>query len=139
MTRIEALGAILGHLEGLEKKFATNHALQTLAERLEHLDQVIMRIENLEEPRLSVVAANGHDVHPARQELQEWQRLQLLSKFVQLAGKAKEIETEWQRIQQDEHDFLFAFQVSNNEDSQAKYLYKKGIADGVKWCVARFS
>jgi hypothetical protein len=138
IAKIEALGAILGRLEALESHLTANQALESLAEHLEHLDHVIMRIENLEQPIMAVatVPVNGH---PVKEDLQEWQRLQLLSKFVQLAGKAKEIEQEWQRIQQDEHDFLFAFQVSGTEDSQGKYLYKKGLGDGIKWCVDRFS
>lgn len=68
----------------------------------------------------------------------ELERLRLLIKFSKLLGKEKEIELEWQRIQQDEHDFKYAFQASVGEETQAKYLYKKGIADGVKWCINRF-
>lgn len=73
---------------------------------------------------------------PIRHALNRWK---ILYRFVCLMGKAREIELEWQRIQQDEHDFNYAFQTGMNEDKQARYLYKKGIADGIKWCVDRFS
>lgn len=140
MRQIETLGAILERLKGIEERLAIHPTLIQLAERIEVLDATVRKVENLEIPKtLVVVQSNGKESHPVQEQLNEWHRLQLLSKFVQLAGKAKEIEQEWQRIQQDEHDFLFAFQVSNGEDSQAKYMYKKGIADGVKWCVNRFS
>ncbi len=66
-------------------------------------------------------------------------RLKLLHKFIRMSDKARQIELEWQRIQQDEHDFKYAFQVLPSEDSQARYLYKKGVADGVKWCLKLFS
>jgi len=74
-----------------------------------------------------------------KQSAVELRRLKLLSKFAGIAEKAREVELEWQRIQQDEHDFQFAFHTSKDEESQAKYLYKKGIADGVKWCLNLFS
>jgi hypothetical protein len=66
-------------------------------------------------------------------------RLALLWRFVQFTGKSEAIEQEWQRIQQDEHDFKYAFQTGMNEETQGKYLYKKGIADGIKWCLKNFS
>lgn len=139
ISKIEALGTILVRLEAMEKHFESHPALESLAVRLDLLDQTVQKVESLEMPKaLEVVHSNGKEVQPVQEQLHEWHRLQLLSQFVHLAGKAKEIELEWQRIQQDEHDFLFAFQVSRTEDSQAKYMFKKGIAEGVKWCVSRF-
>lgn len=67
----------------------------------------------------------------------EVSRLRLLAQFAGMKGKAEEIEKEWQRIQQDEHNAHFAFQIlrGNNE---SEYLYKKGIAEGIKWCIDHF-
>lgn len=65
-------------------------------------------------------------------------RLKALWKFANLGTKAREIEVEWQKIQQDEHDAFFCFQVFKG-NTQADYAYKKGVADGIKWCVERFS
>lgn len=66
-------------------------------------------------------------------------RLRLLWKLIQVSDRAREIELEWQRIQQDEHDFKFAFETHMNEETQGNYLYKKGLADGIKWSISRFS
>lgn len=68
----------------------------------------------------------------------EVSRLRLLAQFSTVGGKALEIEKEWQRIQQDEHDSFFEFQVTRG-NNEKEYAYKKGIADGIKWCVKRFS
>jgi len=62
----------------------------------------------------------------------------VLWRFCKLLGKAKEIEIEWQRIQQDEHDAYFKFQIFRGNE-QAEHAYKKGIAEGIKWCLNRFS
>lgn len=68
----------------------------------------------------------------------ELERLRLMERFHGVSGKAQQIQDEWQRIQQDEHNENFAFQVlrGNNE---GVYLYKKGISDGIKWCLKNFS
>lgn len=140
LVKIEALSGILERLSTIEKSLSTNETLLSLAGRIEAIDAAVRKVESLAMPKPET-NGNGHAVivHPAKADLIEWNRLKLLAKFVQLADKGKEIETEWQRIQQDEHDFEFAFHTSINDDSQSKYLYKKGIADGVKWCVSRFS
>lgn len=69
----------------------------------------------------------------------ELNRLKMVEKFQKLAGKAEEIELEWQRIQQNEHDALYAFQSTLEEANKQDYWYKKGIAEGIKWCVERFT
>lgn len=69
----------------------------------------------------------------------QFERIKSLWTFCKLASQAKEISEEWKRIQQDEHDFNFAFQSHPTEDTQSRYLYRKGIADGIKWCINRFS
>lgn len=140
LVRIEALNGILVRLSTVEKALSTNETLFSLAGRIEALDAAVRKVESLAMPEPKP-ETNGHAVlvHPVKADLLEWNRLKLLAKFVQLADKGKEIELEWQKIQQDEHDFQFAFQTSPNEESQSKYLFKKGIAEGVKWCVNRFS
>ncbi len=69
----------------------------------------------------------------------KWSRLRMLGKFVKVSERAEEIEKEWQRIQQNEHDALYAFQCTLQEENKQDYFYKKGIADGVKWCLKNFS
>lgn len=57
---------------------------------------------------------------------------------LKLSGRAKEIEKEWQKIQQDEHNAVFANQVFNGRNGE-EVAYRKGIVEGIKWCVDRFS
>lgn len=137
LVKIEALSGILDRLSTIERTLCANETLLSLAGRIEALDSAVRKIEMT--PRAPLDASNGTVVHPVKQDLLEWNRLKLLAKFVQLADKGKEIELEWQRIQQDEHDYKFAFDASPNDDTQGRFLFKKGIAEGVKWCVNRFS
>ena len=139
VTKIEGLGKVLDRLESIESKLSGNQSLETLASRIEALDAAVRKVETLSLATPEAPKQNGATVHPVKQDLIEWNRLKLLTKFVALADKGKEIEQEWQRIQQDEHDFQFAFQSNPNEQTQANYVFKKGIAIGVKWCVERFS
>ena len=71
--------------------------------------------------------------------LHELNRLKMAEKFKTLSERASEIEEEWRRIQQDEHDALEAFQTTLKEDNKQDYYYKKGITEGIKWCINRFS
>lgn len=136
--RIENLGTVLGRLESIEKTLATCQPLENLADRLGALNNAVTKIETLQGvvPTDEIV---NKTIHPVKQDLMEWNRLKLLAKFVQLADKGQEIEQEWQRIQQNEHDFEFAFHSTPSEETQGQYLFKKGIAEGIKWCVNRFS
>jgi len=136
ISKIENLGYVVSRLTNVEKSLSGSDALESLAMRIEKLDLILKRIES---PIKTIDIKEPVSVNPVKQDLLEWNRLKLLSKFVALSEKGEEIEKEWQRIQQDEHDFQFAFETSLNEESQAKYLYKKGIADGVKWCLKNFS
>lgn len=65
-------------------------------------------------------------------------RAKLILKFAKMLGESEQIEKEWQRIQQAEHDFLYAFQTSLNDEDKSNFLYKKGVADGIKWCIKNF-
>lgn len=135
VKKVESLGDILERLEWAQKNMPTFGVLEALAERLDALNRVVVTIEETPSPTKLVAKTNGSKPEDVR----DWERLKLLSKFVHLSGKSKDIEDEWRRIQQDEHDFEFAFKTSPTEESQSKYLYKKGIADGIKWCVNLFS
>lgn len=137
VAKVEALGGVIGRLEGIQKRLPESSVLEALASRLETIDALVEKLEAPHEP--VQVKQNGKQNPSIKEDIQEWNRLKLLSKFVQLSGKAKEIELEWQRIQQNEHDFQFAFQTSPNDETQGRYLYKKGIADGIKWCTDKFS
>lgn len=68
----------------------------------------------------------------------EVSRLRLLAQFSGMKGKARELELEWQKIQQDEHDAFFAHQILHGKDN-GNYDYKKGFVEGIKWCIDRFS
>lgn len=149
IPQLDALDRTLPTFESLKEALPKIEAIQAFLPKLEALDQIFVKLEDVNTSlhKLEHVAhekphANGNSVHPIPLEtahIQEWNRLKMLSKFVQLAGRAKEIETEWQRIQQNEHDALYAFQTTLKEESEMQYLYKKGIADGIKWCVNTFS
>lgn len=114
--------------------------LEETVRKFENLDACLSRIESAGrrpvEAQAVAVAATKNGTHA--EERYGWNRLQMIAKFASLTGKAKEIEQEWQRIQQDEHDEHFAFQVLRGSN-ESTYLYKKGIADGIKWCVEHFS
>lgn len=138
LVKIEALNQILVRLSTVEKALSTNETLLSLANRVEALDAAVRKVEELGQPAPKV-EPTGKAVHPVKEDLMEWNRLKILSQFVALAPKAKEIEAEWQKIQQDEHDFRFAFETAPNPETEAHYVFKKGIAEGIKWCVNRFS
>jgi|GEM_PF-2683705 len=64
-------------------------------------------------------------------------RVLLIRRFFRLVGMAREIELEWQKIQQDKNDAHFALH-SLRGNAELEYIYRKGIEDGIKWCVKRF-
>jgi fido (protein-threonine AMPylation protein) len=135
IPKLAALNDLLRRLEKIDSRITeldVLHATAAIA-RLESLDASVKRIERVasshQEPVVAHPNGNGHDV----------KRLQVLNKFAQLSGKAREIELEWQRIQQDENDALCAFQTTLKEENKQDYFFKKGISEGVKWCVNRFS
>lgn len=135
VPKLEALDPVLKSLSEIDRKVAEVKALESTVNKIISLDDSLARIESLG-ARREVVAPVVHRTN-GNEERHGWNRLELLAKFANLSGKAKEIEEEWQKIQQDEHDEHFALQVlrGNNE---GVYLYKKGIADGIKWCVKHF-
>jgi hypothetical protein len=138
LPKLEAMEPILVKIGDLDSKVSALEVLGNTAPKLDQLNMALEKIHSLQVPvAVQAVVLPEHKNGKAAPD-HEWNRLKLLSKFVNLVGKARDIEKEWQRIQQDEHDEHFAFQVlrGNNE---ASYLYKKGIADGIKWCVDRFS
>lgn len=122
LPRLVALDAILGRLEGFD-------------DRLKALDKALYRMEKIGKEEAQPVAVVTHS--NGKHDYEEG-RIKMLGKFVALAGKGREIELAWQKIQQDEHDAFFAFQIFQGRN-EVDYAYKKGIADGVKWCVERFS
>lgn len=118
--------------------------IHVLSAKLAGVDEVVAKIEALKPPEAIVITQehkNGKAVAVDRkgiEERAEWNRMKMLAQFVHLAPKAVEIEKEWQKIQQDENDAFFAFQVLKGH-GESEYVYKKGIADGVRWCLTRFS
>lgn len=115
-----------GKIASLEKLNQTVGKIEDLDKALEQLKQVGSKPPQKEEPKKNPEP----DDHT-------WNRLQILAKFSQLAGKAREIELEWQKIQQDENDAFFKNQVQRGND-EGLYMYKKGFAEGVRWCIERF-
>ena len=145
--RLEALNAILERLEALDKCMPNAETLNTMVSRFESLDGAVSKIEQLGPmPKPVTVTIHQNGSKPvatidktALEEKHEWERLKLLARFAGAAGKAREIELEWQQIQQDENDANFAFQTLNKGNPEGVFLYKKGIADGIKWVINRFS
>lgn len=129
-------------LLALPRLAALDRAMDQISVNLASLERALRRIEEMEAPRAVPVPHNGRTPHYLgvvdKNVDHEWNRLKILSKFVNLSGKAREIELEWQRIQQDEHDEAFAHQILHGQNELA-YIYKKGISEGVQWCVKRFS
>lgn len=127
-------------LEVLQPKLEADLlVLESSVRKFEDLDACLSRIETLGQRPVEaqVVAVMPTKNGKHAEEVHGWGRLQLLAKFVNLSGKAREIELEWQKAQQDEHDAHFQFQVLRGH-GESEYLYKKGIVDGIKWCVDRF-
>ena len=135
LPKLVALEPILDKIGGLDNRVSELAILEATVPRLQSLDEALAKIERLGQIRqieTVVVQSNGNGHN------HDLDRLKVLSKFAQLTGKAKEIETEWQKIQQDEHDAHFSYQVFRGRN-EVEYAYKKGIVDGIKWCVDRFS
>lgn len=125
-------------LGDLDTKVSALEVLERTVPKIERLDEALGRLHSLEAPQARVMVVAEHSNGKAHSVPHEWDRLKVLSKFTNLAGKAEAIEQEWQRIQQDEHNEFFAMQIMHGNNESA-YLYKKGIVDGIKWCVNHFS
>jgi len=136
LPKLEALGPVLDRIGGLDERVGDLAIIEQAAPRLESLDNALERLHSLgqKEPK-ALMAQEKPMANTVNHDLE---RLKMLSKFAALVGKAKEIEQEWQKIQQDEHDSFFAFQVMRGSNER-EYAYKKGIADGIKWVINRFS
>lgn len=138
IPKIEALKTILLKLGELNDKTPEFAILEIVIPKMETLNKLMHRLEDLKnrpEPEV-------HIAHKApaidNERKHEWDRLILMTKFINISERAKEIETEWQKIQQDEHDAFFNFQVFRGENAK-EYAYKKGVSDGIKWLIDRFS
>lgn len=132
MGELDKLGIIFEKIDSLEKD------LGHIACGMETLDSSLERLKCLDvKPTSRVIYLK--DPSPRKPDLieHEWSRLKLLSKFVNLEGKAEEIEKAWQKIQQDEHDAYFAFQVFRGQN-ELEHIYRKGIREGIQWCIDRF-
>lgn len=135
LSKLTALNRILERLSTIDLRITELDILHATAAvaKLESLDVSVKKIEQIAVSQTVTVPAhtngNSHDV----------KRLQVLNKFAQLSGKAREIELEWQKIQQNEHDALYAFQCTLQDENKQDYFYKKGITEGIKWCVNHFS
>ena len=149
LPHFEAIKTLMERLQAMADRMPDLESIQAMSERLASLDSAVAKIETMANPRpvTVVVNQNGNHKPPVSEETKaalaerhEWARLNLLSRFVNASGKAREIEAEWQKIQQDENDSFFAFQsLRGRSDSELVYLYKKGIGDGIRWVLERFS
>lgn len=137
LPKMEAYERLVGKLEKFEERTAGLQVLEATIHRIHDLDSALSRMT--EKKVEDLPKANGKPDQVAVQAMHEWNRLKLLAQFASLAGRAQEIETEWQRIQQDEHDADFAFQTLKGHSEELTFIYKKGIGDGIKWCINRFS
>lgn len=147
IPKLDALERVLSRLESMGARMPSPEEIDALADRLEALDSTVARIEALgthPKPVMVYVASNGDKPKAKVDQVQlaqkhEWDRLKLLSRFVQAAEQSQKLEQDWQKIQQGEHDAFFEFQSMNKDDSKVMWMYKKGVSDGVKWCINRFS
>lgn len=112
-------------------------AVQDVVPKLEALEKFLPKVGELSALIAQIESIDSGKKPKDIEVLHGWNRLKLLSKFALVASKGREIELEWQRIQQDEHDATFALRSGKSNDVDV--AYKKGIADGIKWCVNRFS
>lgn len=148
---------LIPKLDELEKTLPTLEDIAFATPRLEVIEQFLPRLGALDDlirkvSTVNVQLAKLENFHvetkkveekPSlpEQQLHEFNRLKLLSKFVNLAGRAEEIEKEWQRIQQDEHDAYFRLGVATipgMDEAKIDFAHKSGIAKGIKWCIERF-
>lgn len=141
--KLATLEATYLKLEEVERRMPQTSVFDSVMDRLEKMNNAMSKIERIERIPVPVSSANGeiNDVATALskhdEKIHEWNRLKLLSRFVKFADKAKEIEQEWVTIQQDANNSNFAFQSGRGVEVDVSY--KKGIVDGIKWCVNRFS
>jgi hypothetical protein len=59
-------------------------------------------------------------------------RLKLLWTFVKLSSRARELELEWQKAQQERDNYAFS-------GDKEKFLYQQGFCEGILHCMKRFS
>jgi hypothetical protein len=144
LPKLRQLDSLIALVETMEAQLPDKDVLASITSKFIYLDEALGKIQSLGQvPTVVYQESNGHGqsmqatMIKDREIIHGWNRMKLLSKFALLASKSREIELEWQRIQQDEHDATFAFRSGRSNEVDASY--KKGIADGVKWCVNRFS
>lgn len=138
IPKLECLDSILPKLSALGNQVPELEILGQIVPKFEQLDAALAKLGELGKPvPLAVVPVVDQSKNGSKFD-HEWNRLKMLGKFVQLAGKAKEVESEWQRIQQEEFDAVFAAQLTGRKDDELLFVYKKGVTEGIKWCVNRF-
>lgn len=128
LDKLDVIFQKIDYLEGNLKNISTG---------METLDHTLERLKVLDVKPVTKVIYQKEPGQKANLVEHEWSRLKLLSKFSNLSGKAEEIEKEWQRIQQAEHDEYFKFQVTRG-NSELDHIYRKGIREGIQWCIDRF-
>ena len=106
------------------------------------ISEIVAKMEPLES---EIEAAHGNAEREAELahrvgvlDRHQLKRIKMLWRFASLLPKAREIELEWQKIQQDDNDETFAFNMLRGQNESLHY-YKKGIAEGIQWCLNRFS
>lgn len=138
---LNELEALVPKLEkiNLDKRIAEMGIINEFIPRFEQLDSALVKLADVGKP-IEVRVMESPKKKPVLDltEQHELNRLRMLSKFVALSGRAREIELEWQRIQQDDNDETFAFKMLRGQNENM-YFYKKGIVEGIKWCVNRFT
>lgn len=142
LPKLNQFDRVIARLETMEAQLPDADALASITSKFEYLDSAVEKIKSLGTVPV-VVHSNGNGTTMQatmikdREIIDGWNRMKLLSKFALLASKGREIELEWQRIQQDEHDATFAFH--SGRSNEVDVSYKKGVVEGIKWCVNRFS
>lgn len=139
IPKLDALQEVLTRLDEMERRMPDEDTVAAISSKLNSLDSAVHKIETLTVPVLNQapIPVKTKELRADSEIRHDWQRLKMLSQFSQMAGKAKQIEQEWQKIQQDEHDEFFKFQTLG-KSAELEYIYKKGISEGIKWCVNQF-
>ena len=134
---LEALESAIPKLEAIDRFLPRIQALEAIFTKIETLNVLVERLETMNEPVLIHTNGKSHPQSTPDQTVHDYRRLKLLMKFSHLQGKAREIELEWQTIQQAAHDRSFYNQVYLGK-AESEVAHKDGFVRGVQWCIERF-
>lgn len=134
---LDALESAIPKLETIDRFLPKLEALEAIFTKIEALNVLVERLETMNEPVLIHTNGKPHPQPTPDQTVHDYKRLKLLMQFSRFQGKAREIELEWQKIQQSAHDRSFYNQVYLGK-AESEVAHKDGFVRGVQWCIERF-